>query len=84
VQPRKTARRIAGLFLAAFLLGGSYATPMVVAHSLGASALRVAVFLDDARREPSASYYLAVKFWNVWVRVEWVAPAAPRHSSSCT
>ena len=58
--------------LAAFVVAGSYGTPMLLAHALGASSIRVAVFIDDGRREPPSTYYLSVKFWDVCVRVEWI------------
>jgi hypothetical protein len=58
--------------LALFVLAGTYATPMLLAHALGAPSVRVAIFIDDERRDPPANYFLSVKIWGVCLRIEWL------------
>lgn len=57
-------------------MAGTYSAPILLADALGASSVRIALFIDDGRRDPAANYFLSVNFWGVCLRIEWIEKAA--------
>lgn len=72
------------MMFAGVLLLGTYATPLVMAHALRASSVRVSVFIDDGHREPAAPYFLSVKLWGICLRIEWIGANADKPGNRCT
>jgi hypothetical protein len=58
--------------LAAVLIAGSFGATVVLARVYAPPAVRVSFLLDDGRRETSPRIFLAVRFWGVCVRLEWL------------
>jgi hypothetical protein len=79
---RDRTLRTAALLLAALLVAGTYASPRLLAHALGAPAIRISLFVDDGHRTPSANYFISVKVWGLCLRVEWLGTFAGRESTT--